>query len=484
MSETYEYDFFICHASEDRDVVVRPLAEQLRGSGFRVWYDEYELKVGASLRDSIDRGLRESRFGIVVLSPSFFAKRKTWTKKELGALESLEGGGRTTILPVWHDISFDEIREHSPLLADRFAARTYQGLDAVISELVIASGLEAVPVGPTAGVPVIGIPEVVGTPASGGLVAGNGLLLGGSSPHELEDQVFTLCSDQGSEEAVRILRRELRALSKALFEGRAVDALVGAQASESLLEDPYGSMMGSILRIPPVLVSLMDCGENEAARAVLDYASQVYSRVPATGDARIGDPLALQKQLLYSAFAVGALAIERAAPSVATALLGWENARDSYWEGRSWIRYVATMLARKKIVGKSIINSIKEHWAPVEYLSDSLGGEDGVWNRLCQFDFLQCANVVASGGEIGDCFASFSVFRRSRVQPMIEALIDSHDEGIWIPALDSADLARLIVALDEYATKWAGFEYDSWEIDRWSSSKIRMFLAKEGHEVR
>jgi len=67
---------------------------------------------------------------------------------------------------------------------------------------------------------------------------------------------------------------------------------------------------------------------------------------------------------------------------------------------------------------------------------------------------------------------------------MIEALIDSHDEGIWIPALDSADLARLIVALDEYATKWAGFEYDSWEIDRWSSSKIRMFLAKEGHEVR
>lgn len=55
LSDIYEYDFFICHASEDKDEVVRLLAEQLGARGSSVWYDEYELKVGASLRDSIER---------------------------------------------------------------------------------------------------------------------------------------------------------------------------------------------------------------------------------------------------------------------------------------------------------------------------------------------------------------------------------------------------------------------------------------------
>jgi len=69
------HDVFICHASEDKKVLVRPLAEALRERNIDVWYDEFSLRVGDSLRQSIDRGLKAARYGIVVLSPAFFEKR-------------------------------------------------------------------------------------------------------------------------------------------------------------------------------------------------------------------------------------------------------------------------------------------------------------------------------------------------------------------------------------------------------------------------
>ena len=117
-----EYDFFISHASEDKDGFVRGLAEALRARNVRVWYDEFTLKVGDSLRRSIDRGLAESRFGVVIVSKHFFGKE--WPQKELDALFSQEASGKTRILPIWHEISKDEVVEYSPLLADKFAFKT------------------------------------------------------------------------------------------------------------------------------------------------------------------------------------------------------------------------------------------------------------------------------------------------------------------------------------------------------------------------
>ena len=68
----YLYDVFISHATEDKDDIVRPLAEALINQNLRVWYDEFELRLGDSLRRKIDVGLTQSRFGIVVLSHAFF----------------------------------------------------------------------------------------------------------------------------------------------------------------------------------------------------------------------------------------------------------------------------------------------------------------------------------------------------------------------------------------------------------------------------
>ena len=116
------YDAFICHASEDKNDLVRPLAESLQAMGHAIWYDEFELKVGDSLRRSIDRGLARSRFGIVVLSPSFFAKN--WPQYELDGLVAKETAGNKVILPLWHKVSKDEVIIYSPTLADRVALNT------------------------------------------------------------------------------------------------------------------------------------------------------------------------------------------------------------------------------------------------------------------------------------------------------------------------------------------------------------------------
>jgi hypothetical protein len=62
-----------------------------------VWLDDCELTLGDSLRRSIDQGLAQSRFGVVILSPNFFAKE--WPQKELDALVSREDGGQKVILP-------------------------------------------------------------------------------------------------------------------------------------------------------------------------------------------------------------------------------------------------------------------------------------------------------------------------------------------------------------------------------------------------
>lgn len=117
-----KYDAFISHASEDKDELVRPLAELLQKSGFSIWYDEFQLKVGDSLRRSIDKGLGNSRFGIVVLSPNFFAKN--WTQYELDGLVAKEMIGGKVVLPIWHKVSKDEVIAYSPSLADKIALNT------------------------------------------------------------------------------------------------------------------------------------------------------------------------------------------------------------------------------------------------------------------------------------------------------------------------------------------------------------------------
>ena len=117
-----EYDVFIFHASEDKDEVVRPLANALKNLGIKVWYDEFEMRIGDSLRRKIDKGLANSRFGIVVVSRDFI--KKGWTNYELDGIITKAVSGEQIILPIWHNITKKEVIDYSPSLADKLARNT------------------------------------------------------------------------------------------------------------------------------------------------------------------------------------------------------------------------------------------------------------------------------------------------------------------------------------------------------------------------
>lgn len=117
-----KYDVFICHASEDK-AFVQPLAQALKNAGIKVWYDDFVLKWGDDLRGSIDAGLVNSKHGIVIFSKSFL-KKKQWTEHELNGLFAKEKDGKKVILPIWHDISRDDLVDYSPAFADRLAKRS------------------------------------------------------------------------------------------------------------------------------------------------------------------------------------------------------------------------------------------------------------------------------------------------------------------------------------------------------------------------
>jgi tetratricopeptide (TPR) repeat protein len=133
----YRYHFFVMtriflsHASEDKGFV-KSLAEELRKQ-YKVWYDEFELTVGDSLLQKINEGLSSCDYGVVVLSPVFFKKK--WPQAELDGLFAVENSTRKVILPVWKDLTAEDVRRFSPILAGRLGVSTSDGIDKVVMEL-------------------------------------------------------------------------------------------------------------------------------------------------------------------------------------------------------------------------------------------------------------------------------------------------------------------------------------------------------------
>jgi hypothetical protein len=132
------HDVFISHATADKSFV-RQLQEALIKSGLDVWLDETNLTVGDSLRRKIDEALSKSRYGIVVLSHAFFSKE--WPQQELNGLFGREIASVKVILPIWHEVTAEEVRKYSPMLADRVAVKSSQPMDVVVARLRAAMGL-------------------------------------------------------------------------------------------------------------------------------------------------------------------------------------------------------------------------------------------------------------------------------------------------------------------------------------------------------
>lgn len=129
-----EYDAFVVHATEDKSDFVRPLVFYLRSMGFKIWFDEFEIKLGDSIRQSIDYGLTHSNFGIAVISKGFLKKK--WPQYELNGLITREMSGVKTVLPIWYDITFEEVMKYSQSIADKSAAKgSAENIEEVANEI-------------------------------------------------------------------------------------------------------------------------------------------------------------------------------------------------------------------------------------------------------------------------------------------------------------------------------------------------------------
>ncbi|MFT6404146.1 MAG: hypothetical protein ACJA2U_000495 [Marinomonas primoryensis] len=126
---------FISHDSRDKDDLVRELAMELDRQLCNVWYDEFSLNVGDSLRESIERGLKESRKCVIIISPSFIANNG-WTKKEFNAIFTREVFEKeNVILPVWHNVTPEQVYGYSAELLDRVALNSSLGTKELAKKL-------------------------------------------------------------------------------------------------------------------------------------------------------------------------------------------------------------------------------------------------------------------------------------------------------------------------------------------------------------
>lgn len=122
---------FISHDTRDKDEIARPLALRLMMMMCPVWYDEYSLKLGSSLRQSIETGLKECKKCILILTPNFLSNTG-WTKTEFNSIFTREILERTNVVvPVWHGVTVREVYEYSPSLADKVAIEWFKGIDEV-----------------------------------------------------------------------------------------------------------------------------------------------------------------------------------------------------------------------------------------------------------------------------------------------------------------------------------------------------------------
>lgn len=126
---------FIAHDSRDKDDIVRDLAIHLTKLMCPVWYDEYSLEVGDSLRQSIEKGLKETRNCIIILSPNFLSN-EGWGKAEFDSIytrEILEK--QNVMLPIWHNVTTKQVYDYSPRLADKVGLVSSIGVEEIARKL-------------------------------------------------------------------------------------------------------------------------------------------------------------------------------------------------------------------------------------------------------------------------------------------------------------------------------------------------------------
>lgn len=130
----YRYDAFLSHAVEDKMPIANELYQRLTDAGLKIWYSGRELSVGDQLTATIEEGLAQCRFGIIIFSHHYVSK--VWALREFFTLLLKDQQGRKVILPVLHEITPEELAEKHLNIAEFFALPTKGGIEPVVEKLV------------------------------------------------------------------------------------------------------------------------------------------------------------------------------------------------------------------------------------------------------------------------------------------------------------------------------------------------------------
>ena len=123
-------DVFLCHAWDDRLGPAKELHELLVAAGVRVWFSEKDLGLGVPMMRAIDKGLANSRIGLVLVTPGLLARlpKESVADKELSTL--LAGN---QLIPIVHNTTYEALRNVSPMLASRTGLDTVEDSMAIIA---------------------------------------------------------------------------------------------------------------------------------------------------------------------------------------------------------------------------------------------------------------------------------------------------------------------------------------------------------------
>lgn len=126
-------DVFLCHAWDDRQGVAKELHDLLEASGVKVWFSEKDLGLGVPMMRAIDKGLANSRIGLVLVTPALLKRlpKEGVADKELSAL--LAGN---QLVPIVHQTTYEDLRNVSPLLASRSGLDTGEDTIEVVARKI------------------------------------------------------------------------------------------------------------------------------------------------------------------------------------------------------------------------------------------------------------------------------------------------------------------------------------------------------------
>lgn len=273
----------------------------------------------------------------------------------------------------------------------------------------------------------------------------------------------------------RLLKKDFVSVATFLEEQQRTDNF------EELIENLNRGFIGFLWKLFPVWVTAIDYDHRVLAQETVDNLHKLYVKgnsINYVVDSKKIDSLWIQSRIIFLIYSLGAFAIVQDKGEFAKLLLNRGNPFNEYWRIRSWISYIYSMLYeagefKEKHFCYLIFDFVKDN----PYIVNQFEKEDKIINALLQFDFLQCANTLAKGKDISECYYSFGSLYKLRIEPIVKKIIETCIDGSWIPIIQEPRCAEIIDELDIDAHKRFGFSYD-WEFGGWQSKRIAEFLKK------